>query len=228
MGSSPRPASRLGPLQADLLVAFFAVDHDGRFFLTGGGALGGFHLHHRTSEDLDLFTTPPADLDTAERALAAAAAACGATLRPADRFPEFRRFLAERNEERTLVDLVVDRSPQVMPEKLCFGAIRVDPLAEIAANKLCALLSRNEPKDLVDLEAILGTGIGLEEALTWAERKDAGASAANLAYVLDQWHIGPAAQLPGGADPGDLERFRLELVERLAQLAFPPPKQPGK
>lgn len=48
MGSSPR--STLDPLQQELLHAFF--DEEERFFLTGGGALAGFHLGHRKTREI--------------------------------------------------------------------------------------------------------------------------------------------------------------------------------
>jgi len=47
----------LSPLQIDVLREFFTREQ--RFVLTGGGALVGFHLQHRSSDDLDLFTKPP-------------------------------------------------------------------------------------------------------------------------------------------------------------------------
>ena len=50
--------SRLSALQAEVLRAFFARERD--YFLTGGAALAGFHLGHRTTDDLDLFTTSDA------------------------------------------------------------------------------------------------------------------------------------------------------------------------
>lgn len=39
------------------------------FVLTGGGALAGFHLGHRTSDDLDLFGKPPVALEDGVRAI---------------------------------------------------------------------------------------------------------------------------------------------------------------
>ena len=54
-GSSNYSASRLSVLQRDVMRAFFALEH--RFFLSGGGALVGFHLGHRETDDLDLFAT---------------------------------------------------------------------------------------------------------------------------------------------------------------------------
>ena len=46
----------LTPLQSEFLTRFFATDTGQYFFLTGGTALAVFHLHHRVSVDLDLFT----------------------------------------------------------------------------------------------------------------------------------------------------------------------------
>lgn len=48
------PARTLSPFQRDIARGFFA--RESRFFLSGGGALVGFHLHHRTTDDLDLFS----------------------------------------------------------------------------------------------------------------------------------------------------------------------------
>ena len=48
------PASRLTPFQREVLGAFF--ERAKGFYLTGGAALAGFHLGHRETHDLDLFT----------------------------------------------------------------------------------------------------------------------------------------------------------------------------
>jgi predicted nucleotidyltransferase component of viral defense system len=57
----------LTPLQRDFLSAFFARSIAEPFFLTGGTALAAFYLHHRYSEDLDLFTLDHDALDVMER-----------------------------------------------------------------------------------------------------------------------------------------------------------------
>ena len=53
-----------------MLEAFFGKES--RFFLSGGGALAGFHLGHRETDDLDLFTTEDV-LDQGATALGAVA-----------------------------------------------------------------------------------------------------------------------------------------------------------
>lgn len=215
MDSSP---SRLSSLQRDLLDAFFA--REGAFVLTGGAALGGFHLGHRESQDLDLFARVAVDLELATRTLQAAAADVGATAAAQVTYPEFRRLLVARGDEATLVDLVIDRVPAV-DAPVSVGRLRIDSMREIAANKLCALLGRGEIRDLVDLKYLFDRGITLESALGDAVRKDAGADAATLAWLLDQLSIAPDAKVPGGVDAAELERFRVDLVRRLRRLALP-------
>lgn len=216
MASSPH--SRLTPLQLDLLGAFFAREK--RFFLTGGGALAGYYLGHRDTEDLDLFGSSGLDADDAVRALEGAVRAAGATMETLKTYPDFRRFLVSRAEERCVVDIVIDRAPAIDSDKAVFGEVRVDTLREIAANKICTLLSRSEIKDLVDLKALVDQGIDLSQALQDARRKDGGAEPATLAWVLDQIHIGPKAALPGGVDAAELLAFRDAFTTKLRALAF--------
>jgi hypothetical protein len=125
-----------------------------------------------------------------------------------------------RGDETCKVDLVIDRAPMIEGEKARFGEIRVDTLREIAANKVCTVLSRSEAKDLVDLRELLKSGIDLERAVRDAESKEGGADPATLGWVIDQITISPSALLPGGVDPKELDRFRQELGTRLRHLAF--------
>jgi hypothetical protein len=197
---------------------FFARER--RFVLSGGGALVGFHLMHRTSKDLDLFTKPPVDLAEGRRAADAAAAALGATVESVRTFPEFQRVLVRRGEDSVLVDLVVDRAPDVDAIEERQG-IRLHSLREIAANKICALLGRGEIRDLVDLRAILQRRPDLRSALVDAERKDGGVSPATLAWLLDSVRIGSSADLPAGVTAQELEAFRSDLVQQLRRLSLP-------
>ncbi len=212
------PPSRLTALQRDLLEQFFAREK--RFHLTGGGALAGFYFGHRETEDLDFFAAPGPDLRDAAHALKDAAAACGAIATPDREFTDFQRWRVRRGDEECVVDLVIERSEMVDPHKAQFGAIRVDTLREIAANKICTLLGRSEIKDLVDLERLVREGIDLHQAFADARRKDRGAEPDTLGWVLDQMRIAPNARLPAGVDPVSLERFRADFVKMLRSEAF--------
>lgn len=217
MTDSSRP-SRLTALQRDLLEQFFA--RETRFTLTGGAALAGYHLGHRDTRDLDLFSEPGPDLEDAARTLHAAAAACGASLESIRKTPSFARLLATRGAERCLVDLVIEPVQKVDAETRAFGAVRVDTLREIAANKIGALLGRSEIRDLVDLMVMSKAGVDLAQAMRDSERKDAGTDPATLAWVLDQIAIPLTAQLPGGASPSELDAFRTSFIRLLRALAL--------
>ena len=210
--------SRLTPLQRDLLEAFF--QRESRFFLTGGAALAGYHLGHRETADLDLFTTT--DLLAGGRAaLQAAVIAVGASMENLHTSPDFRRQLVRRGGEGVVVDLVHERAPQGEQPKMDFGAIRVDPPDEILANKLCTLLSRAEIRDLVDVLALEKAGHRAEKVLPLAMRKDGGLTPAQLAWVLSQIAIGEDAHIPGGLSVAEIRTFVADLIARLTRLAFP-------
>jgi hypothetical protein len=213
-GSSPR--STLDPFQQELLEAFFAREQ--RFFLTGGAALAGFHLGHRPTRDLDLFTAERA-LEDGIAALRTAATDLGATLEALRTSPTFHRFLVARRSQSVVVDLVEDGAPQLEP-KLSFGTLRVDSPREILANKLCTLLSRAELRDLVDVRALEEAGYRVEDAIEPATRKDGGLTAGQLAWVLSELEIGEDAR-PPGVSASDLREYLERLVGRLTRLAFP-------
>jgi hypothetical protein len=212
------PASRLTPFQRAFLDAFFRRS-DG-FFLTGGGALVGFHLGHRETHDLDLFAVSPL-LETGVSIVREVADELHATCEATQTAPDFRRVLVSRDAESLVVDLVFDRAPQAHPDKLWFGHVRVDPAEEVFANKLCALLGRAEIRDLVDVRALERAGLSLGEALRAGALKDGGLTAGQLAWVLSQITIGQDAAVPGELTPAELSAYLDDLIARLAALARP-------
>jgi hypothetical protein len=211
-------ASRLDALQTDLLRSFFSREKG--FFLTGGAALAGFHLGHRTTADLDLFTEST-DLELGESALRAAAAELGAQIESLRTSPEFRRRLVRRGRETVVVDLVLDRTAAGDLPRVDVGGIRLDAPLQILANKLCTLLSRAEVRDLVDVILLERAGYSVEEALPLARRKDGGLTPAQLAWVLGEIRIGDDARVPAGLSPAEVREFVQQLGTRLARLAWP-------
>jgi predicted nucleotidyltransferase component of viral defense system len=210
---------KLSKLQLEIVEAFFA--EPSAFFLTGGAALAGFYLGHRFTDDLDLFSPPTESMELAVQRLRRAAYAVGATVESMQDAPDFRRCAVQRAEELTLVDLVIDRAPQLIADKELRGKIRIDSEREITANKITALLGRTAPRDLVDLFALLERGHTLDGALIDARTKDGAADPATLAWALSQWRLGPTVPLPLGVTLEDIERMRAQLIEWLLALAVP-------
>ncbi len=194
------------------------------FFLSGGAALSAGYLHHRLSEDLDLFCPTTDDLEVVSTAVVSTATSAGLRVTERRRAPGFRRYEVRDDAEATLVDVVHEPVVQIVApaDKPVAAGVRYDALDDLVANKLCATLGRSEVKDLVDLHALAGVGIDLLAHLADAGRKDAGMDPATLAWVL--------AQLPVSVDrlhllrpvaAPELERFRDRLVEQLQRVAWP-------
>jgi len=207
----------LTDLQDQILRAFF--ERRDEFFLTGGAALVGFHLHHRVTHDLDLFTIADV-LDDAEQTLDELARVLDLQLETLRRSPEFRRFLLRNSSEGVVVDLVRDLAPQVL-EKVAVGRVIIDSAREILANKLCTLLSRTEVRDLVDVAKLEESGLDAIEALDLAGRKDGGLTAAQLAWVLSTFPIPSDEALLHGMSRKELQDYRDALVRRLTAEGFP-------
>jgi hypothetical protein len=106
-------------------------------------------------------------------------------------------------------------------EKREINGIRIDSPEEILANKLCALLSRSELRDLVDVRELEVAGFDLENALSAAQKKDSGLTPAQLAWILEQITLGDDLNPPGNVTVTELRRYKGELTTRLKRLAFP-------
>ncbi len=208
----------LNELQKEFLERFFA--HENRFFLTGGAALVGFYLYHRQTEDIDLFTLE----DEIERGFALVnevAREMGADIESLQTSPDFRRLLLRRGDSAIVVDLVHEYVFQVDRAKRVVNGILLDTPEEILANKLCALLSRSEIRDLVDVRALDMAGYSVDSAIDAAAKKDSGFTPAQLAWVLSEIRFGEDLVPPGGATGTDLQNYLNELQAKLSRMAFP-------
>ena len=121
---------------------------------------------------------------------------------------------------------MADPGEVVAPPEAVFvdgTAIPVDARHEILVNKLCALLGRAEPRDLVDLRRLLEGGGDLATALRDAPRKDGGFSPLVLAWVLQSTSLRKNAISAGmPVDQADaLDAYRADLCERLVEMATP-------
>lgn len=208
----------LTELQKEFLERFFA--HDSHFFLTGGAALVGYYLHHRRTQDLDLFTLEN-EIEHGFALINTVAREIGAEVEPLQTSPDFRRVLLRQGIEAIVVDLVQEYVFQANIKKRTIGGVRVDTPDEILANKLCSLLSRSEVRDLVDVRALELAGYSIETAIEAARNKDSGLTPAQLAWVLSEIRLGDDLVPPGDVSVTDLRGYLRDLQVRLAAMAFP-------
>ena len=214
----------LTPLQRRVLELL--ADAEPRWTLSGGGALVGFHLGHRTTRDLDLFWQGRDGLGSSREWVTSTLQAAGLAVEALQVAPLFVRLKVVGDGASVVLDLIADPLPPLEPpEDVVLGEalIRVDTAHEILVNKLGALLGRSELRDLIDLRALLERGGDLERALGDAPRKDAGFSVPTLAWVLRSLPLEAMARAHDLADEqrDALEEFRAQLVDRLVRLTRP-------
>jgi len=214
----------LTPLQARVLVALSPLSPPA--VLTGGGALAGVHLGHRTTRDLDLFLRDRAELRDAPADAARRLRDAGLSVDVIRDAPAFVQLDVADHGEHVVVDLVADPVPNIEPPSLhrIEGVeIAVDGLHDIFVNKLCTLLSRSELRDLIDVHALIGAGADLGRAAADAPRKDAGFSPITLAWVLERYPLGKLAAALGHdrETVAELDAFRRDLSVQLLDLVRP-------
>ena len=151
MNLSGHDYKRLYILQDKVLEA---LSHQlANFYLTGGTALGRFYLYHRYSDDLDFFTNQRAAFTTQVNILYKLLQKqfdidTGRTVQT----PEFVRIWL-KDEPGLKLEFVNDVEER-WGETNMWKDIPIDNPANILANKITAILSRDEPKDIIDILAI--------------------------------------------------------------------------
>jgi hypothetical protein len=126
--------------------------------------------------------------------------------------PDFRRFAVVFSDDTIKVDLVRDYTVQHFAKVERDGVV-TDSAAEIFVNKLCTLVERSEVRDLVDVMLLEQRGHQVEEALPRAQEKDAGVTAATMAWLLHSLPI--PESLPGGVSRRQLVDYKVQLEQRL-------------
>ena len=184
--------------------------------LGGGAALAGAYLAHRMTGDIDLFVHNEEGMRTLVGLLPAAGADAGIVVTmQRDVGHLVRAQLTEPAGNSVEVDVVHEPIADVEAPPPAIEGIVVESLVDLRANKLTCILSRSEPRDLVDLYFLDKAGFPPEHDLAIALQKDAGVDPGVLAWLLSQF---PAEPLPKMLEPltaGELKAFRDKLAERL-------------
>lgn len=208
-----------------LLALVRACQRQAAVTLGGGVALAGAHLSHRLSGDIDLVCRQQEELRGLVALLPEIAEAQGIHLRFVRDARTFVRAVATHPEGTTELDLLCEGTAPLQPPQTLEG-IALESLADLRAAKLTCLLSRAEPRDLVDVLFLERAGFLPERDLPLAAQKDAGIDPGVLAWLLGGFPVRPLPRMLVALTEEALARYRDDLRERLRQAAVPRPKVP--
>lgn len=153
--------------------------------LFGGGAIVGIHTPHRCTYDLDLMWSPAKELGARVSAFTDALVSDALAVERLVSAPSFVRVRVSDGRESTIVDLVAEPTLRARVAAEVSGVrVWAAPAVDLLADKLCALLSRQEGRDLLDVSALVGVGESLDAALRLAPERDSGFSPLTLAWLL--------------------------------------------
>lgn len=134
--------------QRNLLLKIFSFEFSqNNLFITGGTALSVFYAEHRISKDIDLFLMNKKnlieyikffrDIDKVVQTLSESPSFCSYIYKNGIKVDYvYDSFSANKFKNVVVVNNI---------------KINVDTVDNIAINKICAVVSRTEPKDIVDL-----------------------------------------------------------------------------
>ena len=189
--------------------------------LGGGAALSGAYLRHRMTGDIDLFSHDADEMRMLVQILSDAAASAGVKVAIVRDAGALVRATVRWDDGELELDVVHEPIPDIEAPPAPVEGIVLESLSDLRANKLTCILSRSEPRDLVDLYFLDRAGHPPEEDLELALRKDAGIDPGVLAWLLSRFPVEPLPQMLEALTTERLERFRNELAERLRALASP-------
>jgi predicted nucleotidyltransferase len=175
---------QLYPLQDQALKLIRSVETG--FYLTGGTAASRAYLHHRFSDDLDLFVDDDVRFGLwADRLIQKFTHEMNWQCQVIQREERFVRINLSLGDLSLKVEMINDVPARVgtVVDHPVLG--HLDTAENILANKVTALLDREEPKDFADIWGFCTLmNLSLKKAITDAESKSAGIFPADLARLL--------------------------------------------
>ncbi len=192
------------------------------FHLGGGAALSGVHLSHRLSDDVDLFVHSAEATRDLVRALPTVTEAHGGRANIVRDGGMHVRAELGLGDLSLRMDVVHEPQVDLAPADEVEG-VAVESLTDLRASKLTCLLSRTEPRDLVDVLFLERAGHPPEADLELASKKDLGIDPAVLAWLLSRFRVAPLPQMLVPFEPRELLAYRDALAERFRRLATKDP-----
>ncbi len=133
----------------------------------------------------------------------------------------FVRARAELEGAPLELDIIHEPVADIEAAPADVEGILVESLTDLRANKLTCILSRSEPRDLVDLLFLDRAGHAPERDLALALRKDGGIDPGILALLLETFPIEPLPIMLVPLEPAELAAFRDDLRRRFKKAAVP-------
>lgn len=184
----------------------------------GGAALAAIHLHHRTSEDLDFFSMDPIEPEAVQ---AVGRAIATSTLRVDLEIVGPRTSLVLRKTSGPIGRIDFAYYPfDPIGARTTWHGMKVESLVDMTVNKVQAVMTRQQPRDLVDLFFLLREGPerNLERLLSLVRAKfDVGAHRMGLAGRLLLVH--EVRELPRMIRPIAIAELVSFFEERARELA---------
>jgi hypothetical protein len=172
----------LYPFQDRVIQAINQADTG--FYLTGGTAASRGYLQHRFSDDLDYFVNDDNRFGLwVERIIQMLNREwkCEVLMKE----ERFARLNLDQKDFSLKIEMVNDVPARVGDVQLHSILGRLDSAENILANKVTALLDREEPKDFADIWGFCcQKNLSLQAAITDAQSKAAGVFPADLGRVL--------------------------------------------
>jgi hypothetical protein len=178
-------------------------------------------LGHRRSRDIDLFCHDAQEHRELVRQLEDVAQSVGASLRLQRDGGAFVRGELTLPSEQLVVDVIHEPQRDLEAPPPAIEAVVVESLLDLRASKLTCLLSRSEPRDLVDVLFLERAGFVPEEDLAFALKKDAGIDPGILAWLLKDFNVEPLPEMLEPLGTGELKAYRDALAERLRRRSVP-------
>ena len=174
----------LYPLQDRVIKVIGQADTE--FYLTGGTASSRAYLQHRFSDDLDYFVNDDQRFGLwVERIIQSLTQSEEWSCKILMKEERFARLVLTANETALKLEFVNDVPSRVGKIQIHPVLGRIDTPENILANKVTAVLDREEPKDFADIWGFCSQkGLSLKEAIDGAQGKAIGIFPADLARVL--------------------------------------------
>ena len=185
----------LTPFHLKVLRVFASLEESRAFYFTGAMALSAYHLHHRLSEDIDIFCPEENLIPIVARKLTSAFEREGIQVQVVRSFGSFWEAVLSEGDDAIRFQLAYD-TPFHLAEFTEHGGVRVHSLDDLAAGKLLALFGRAEERDFIDVYLLVREkGYTLDRIVELARAKDPGVDDYYLALAFEQ-----ADQLPDHAE----------------------------